>query len=172
MTKKINPEDNQWVGFLDKLGIGAARQTQVRTEQFFPEGFELEVDTVSTNLADIPEDLLPMTVNGPGGIVHSLKDRIVIHADNGAIYQLSRDGQVLGRQSHVSSISAKDESEVLYKQETRHSDKVVHEWTFVKGGSLTFEVAVDGGIGRVRATDLEVTISPAGDMVFGETVSR
>jgi hypothetical protein len=166
MTKKINPADNHWVGFLDKLGIGAARQTEVRAEQFFPEGFELEGDTVSINLADIPEDLLPMTVNGPSGIVHLLKDRIVVHADNGAIYHLSRDGQVLGQQSHVSSISAKDESEVLYKQETRHSDKVVHEWTFVKGGSLTFEVADDGGIARIRATDLGVTIEPSGAMVF------
>lgn len=172
MTKKINPADNQWVGFLDKLGIGAARQAQVRAEQFLPEGFELEGDTVSTNLADIPEDLLPMTVNGPAGKVHLFKDRIVVHADNGAIYQLSRDGQALGRQSHVSSISARDESEVLYKQEHHHADKVVHEWTFVKGGSLTFEVADDGEIGQVSATDLGVSISPAGAMVFWETVSR
>jgi hypothetical protein len=169
MDKKMNLADNQWLGFLDKLGIGAARQTQVRAEQFLPEGFELEDDTVSINLADIPEDLLPMTVRGPAGMVHLFKDRIVVLADNGAIYQLSRDGQVLGWQSHVSSISAKDESEVLYKQETQHSDKVVHEWSFVKGGSLTFEVAVDGGIAGVRATDLGMTISPAGEMVFWES---
>jgi hypothetical protein len=88
-----------------------------------------------------------MTVNGPAGIVHLFKDRIVVYANNGAIYPLSRDGQVLARQSHVSSISARDESEVLCKQETRHSDKVVHEWTFVKGEQLEIEKLRQSGKG-------------------------
>lgn len=168
MNKKTNPTDNQWLGFLDRLGIGAARQTQVRTEQFLPEGFIESEAGVSVNIDDIPADLLPMTVRMPGGVVHLSKEKIMMHMNDGAIYHFAHDGTLQGHHHTVETVSVKDETQVVHKKQTQYTDKVVHQWTFARGGSLTYEVGSHNVIGRVHATGLRSSIDKAGAMFFWE----
>lgn len=166
----MNPGDTQWLGFLDKLGIGAGRQTQARTEEFLPEGF-IQSDTgVSVNTDDIPADLLPMTVHVPDGVVHLSKEKIILHMNNGAIYQLAHDGTMQGHHHAVETVSAKDELQVVHKKQTPYADKVVHQWTFANGGTLTYEVGSQDVIGCIHAKGLTSSIDKAGAMVFWEEV--
>ena len=160
---------NGW-GFLDKLGIGAGRQTQARTVEFLPEGFIQSDAGVSVNADDIPADLLPMTVHVPDSVVHLSKDKIIVLMNNGAIYHLAHDGTIDGQHPTVETVSAKDEAQGVHKKQTPCADKVLHQWTFARGGTLTYEIGSQNVIGRIQATGLRSSIDKSGAMVFWEEV--
>lgn len=170
MDKKMNLTDNQWLGFLDKLGIGSLGQTLPRTAQFLPEGFTQSDDGVCIKTNDIPAELLPMTVRVQDGVVHLTKEKIILQMNDGSIYHLAHDGTIEGHHHTVETVAAKDESQVVHKKQTPYTDKVLHQWTFAKGGTLTFEIGSKNVIGRIQATGLRSSIDKAGAIVFWEEV--
>lgn len=164
----MNPSDPSWLSFLDKLGIDANRQTQQRTDEFLPEGFQRSESAVSVNVDDIPAELLPMTVHVPNGLAHLLKDEIIVHMNTGEIYHITRDDGIRGLNPSIKTVSAKDKAQVLDKWLIQHADKVLHQWLFARGGVLKFEVDANDVIGHIEATGLRSMIDKAGVMTFWE----
>lgn len=168
----MNPGDTQWLGFLGKLGIGAGRQTQARTEEFLPEGFERSNKSISINVDDIPADFLPMTVRLPEGVVFLLQGEIIVFMDDGAIHHLTHDGGLKSQFQNISALVAKDKEQVQCKWLTQLPNWVVHKWMFVGGGILTFEVHEDDVVRNIRALGLQMQVDKTGCMTFWENVRQ